>query len=72
MLVAWTTQDLKCVKCRCIRVNDFMEHCGCSGEWVGTVKREEVVRKLDVFRNVSAFYGLRMLGDVVEGVFAGL
>jgi len=72
MLVEWTTQDLKCVKCRCIRVNDFMEHCGCSGEWVGTVKREEVVRKLDVFRNVSAFYGLRMLGDVVEGVFAGL
>ena len=72
MLVQWATQDLKCVKCRSIRVNDFMEHCACSGEWVGTVKREDVLGRLEVLRNVSGFYGLRMLGDVVDGVFAGL
>ena len=68
----WCTQDLKCVKCNGIRVNDFMEHCSCSGEWGGTVKREDVKKKLAVYRNVGSFYGLRMLGDVVEGVWAGL
>ncbi|KAI9822489.1 MAG: DNA polymerase epsilon catalytic subunit [Pycnora praestabilis] len=72
MLVEWATQDLRCGKCRSIRINDFMEHCSCSGEWVGTVKRDEVVRRLRVFRSVAGFYGLRMLADVVEGVFDGL
>ncbi len=72
MLVQWTTQDLKCGKCRSIRVNEFMEHCACSGEWVGTVRREDVVGKLEVMGRVAAFYGLRMLADVVGGVVGGL
>ncbi|KAI9789585.1 MAG: DNA polymerase epsilon catalytic subunit [Candelina submexicana] len=72
MLVEWSTQDLKCAKCKNLRVNDFMEHCSCSGEWVATVNREEMVRRLRVYRNVSKFYGLRMLEDVVKGVFEGL
>ncbi|KAK3320306.1 hypothetical protein B0T19DRAFT_285529 [Cercophora scortea] len=71
-IVQWTTQDLKCFKCGALRVNEFMEHCTCSGEWVESVRREEVLRRLRVYRNVARFYGLRMLGDVVEGVFEGL
>ncbi|KAK0609919.1 hypothetical protein B0T17DRAFT_545527 [Bombardia bombarda] len=71
-VVEWTTQDLKCVKCAALRVNEFMEHCTCSGEWVESVKREDVVRRLRVYRNVARFYGLRMLGDVVEGIWEGL
>ena len=72
MLVEWQTQDLKCEKCRKIRVNDFMEHCGCSGEWGLTVEKEEVVGRLRVLKRVAWFYGLRMLGDVVGGVLARL
>jgi DNA polymerase epsilon subunit 1 len=72
MVVEWSTQDLKCGKCRAVRVNDFMEHCACAGEWVGTVEREEVLARLGVFRQVARFYGLRMLDDVVEGVWEGL
>ena len=71
-VVEWTTQDLKCVKCGALRVNEFMEHCTCSGDWGESVKREEVMKKLRVYRSVAKFYGLRMLGDVVEGVFEGL
>ncbi|KAK3690262.1 DNA polymerase epsilon [Podospora appendiculata] len=71
-IVQWTTQDLKCFKCGALRVNEFMEHCTCSGEWVESVRREDVLRRLRVYRNVASFYGLRMLGDVVEGVFEGL
>lgn len=70
VLVEWHTQDLKCKKCRKIRVNDFMEHCGCSGEWVGVVDREDVIGKLRVLEGVSGFYGLRMLGGVVGDVLS--
>ncbi|KAI9677772.1 MAG: DNA polymerase epsilon catalytic subunit [Trizodia sp. TS-e1964] len=72
LLVAWSTQDLKCVKCKLIQVNDLMEHCGCSGEWGLSMSKEEVTRKLKIFRNVSKFYGLKMLEDVVEGMLAGI
>jgi len=72
IVAEWCTQDLKCGKCKTVRVNDFMEHCACSGEWVGSIGREEVGRRLRVYRGVGRFYGLRMLEDVVEGVWAGL
>ncbi len=72
MVVEWNTQDLKCAKCKNLRTNDFMEHCSCSGEWVATVNRDDMVRRLRVYRNVSSFYGLRMLEDVVRGVFEAL
>jgi DNA polymerase epsilon subunit 1 len=72
MVSEWATQDLKCGKCKTVRVNDFMEHCACSGEWVGVVGREETKRRLGVYRGVARFYGLRMLEDVVEGVWGGL
>ena len=72
LLVQWMTQDLKCKKCARIRVNDFMEHCGCAGEWVGTLKREEIVGRVKVLRGVAEFYGLRMLEGVLESVMGGL
>ncbi|KAJ4163724.1 hypothetical protein LMH87_005432 [Akanthomyces muscarius] len=62
--VEWTTQDLKCARCGALRMNEFMEHCTCSGEWKVTVSRDEIVRKLNVIRRVAKFYGLRMLSDV--------
>jgi len=68
IVLQWTTQDLKCGKCSRIRVNEFMEHCSCAGVWVGTIKKEDVVGRLRVFKAVSAFFGLRMLGEVVEEI----
>ncbi|KFH48264.1 DNA polymerase epsilon catalytic subunit A-like protein [Hapsidospora chrysogenum ATCC 11550] len=67
--VEWATQDLKCERCGALRVNDFMEHCTCSGGWKCVVSREEVGRKLGVMRRVAKFYGLRMLGDVVDALW---
>ncbi|EON97350.1 putative dna polymerase epsilon protein [Phaeoacremonium minimum UCRPA7] len=43
-----------------------------NGEWSESVKRDELVRKLKIYRNVASFYGLKMLGDVVEGLFGDL
>jgi DNA polymerase epsilon subunit 1 len=72
MVTEWCTQDLKCVKCKGIRVNDFMEHCSCGGAWGETIKRSEVERRLGVYGNVARVYGLRMLSDVVNGVVGAL
>ena len=70
--VEWATQDLKCERCGALRVNDFMEHCTCSGQWKEVVNREEVMKRMGVMRRVAKFYGLRMLGDVVEGMYSAL
>ncbi|KAK5173171.1 DNA polymerase epsilon catalytic subunit [Saxophila tyrrhenica] len=70
--VQWMTQDVKCKKCARIRMNEFMEHCGCAGEWVGTMRKEEMVRGLRVHGRVAEFYGLKMLGGFVEGMVGAL
>ena len=72
LTVQWMTQDLKCKKCSRIRMNDFMDHCACAGEWMTTVRRDDVVKQLRIYESVSAFYGLRMLGNVLEGVMSGI
>lgn len=72
MLVEWQTQDLKCRKCQKLRVNDFMDHCGCGGEWTGTVDREGVVKDLRVLERVAGGYEMRMLEGVVGDVLAGI
>uniref|UniRef100_A0A0D2XUW6 DNA polymerase epsilon catalytic subunit n=1 Tax=Fusarium oxysporum (strain Fo5176) TaxID=660025 RepID=A0A0D2XUW6_FUSOF len=71
-IVEWTTQDLKCARCGALRLNDFMEHCTCSGEWKEIVSRQDVSKKLGVMKRVAKFYGLRMLSDVVEELYKGL
>jgi DNA polymerase epsilon subunit 1 len=88
MVVEWCTQDVICSKCGGVRVNDFMEHCSCSGVWVGAldardrkaagaaaeemVGRKRVTSRLRVMRQVAGFYGLRMLESVVEEVMGGI
>ena len=70
--VQWATQDLKCAKCKRLRVNEFMEHCACAGEWVATVERKEIQGKLEIMEGVAKWYGLGMLGDVVREMKEGL
>ncbi|KAL9483996.1 hypothetical protein ACSS6W_002785 [Trichoderma asperelloides] len=76
MVEGWTTewacQDLKCERCGALRVNDFMEHCTCSGGWKEVLSRDEIVRKLAVMKRVAKYYGLRMLGNVVGGLSEAL
>ncbi|KAF2197549.1 DUF1744-domain-containing protein [Delitschia confertaspora ATCC 74209] len=72
LLIEWCTQDLKCKRCGRLRTNEFMEHCACAGEWQAMLKREDVVRKLGVYKNVGRFYKLGMLESVVDECLEGL
>ncbi|KAK4497559.1 hypothetical protein PRZ48_012010 [Zasmidium cellare] len=72
LAVQWMTQDLKCKKCARVRTNEFMDHCACAGEWIGTVKKEDVSKMLKVYGSVARFYGLRMLDGVLDGFKASI
>ncbi|KZF24567.1 DNA polymeras-like protein epsilon [Xylona heveae TC161] len=72
LVLEWQVQDLKCAKCGALRVNDFLDHCSCSGIWKPTVDRTKSLRSLKVISNVSKFYGFRMLTGMVEEVVGGL
>jgi DNA polymerase epsilon subunit 1 len=69
--VLWTTQDLKCVRCGRLRTNEFMEHCACAGEWIETVKREEILKEVQILESVAQWYGLGMLEEVCKEVLKG-
>ncbi|KAL6707424.1 DNA polymerase epsilon catalytic subunit [Coniothyrium glycines] len=72
LVLEWCTQDVKCGKCKRLRSNEFMEHCACAGEWVGTKSKVEVKKKMGVYGGVATFYGLRMLEAVVSEAGEGL
>ncbi|KAI7607110.1 DNA polymerase epsilon catalytic subunit [Hortaea werneckii] len=72
LTVQWMTQDLRCKKCARIRTNEFMEHCACAGEWMGTLRKDEMMKTLRVHESVASFYGLKMLESVLEGVMNGI
>ncbi|RPA99229.1 DUF1744-domain-containing protein [Choiromyces venosus 120613-1] len=67
-VAAYNVQDLKCGKCKTLKVNEFMEHCSCSGPWVLTVEREVLVKRLHVYKSVAEYYSFRMLEEVVEDI----
>ena len=72
MVLEWCTQDLKCGKCKRLRSNEFMEHCACAGEWMGTKNKADVRKRLNVYSSVAGFYGLRMVEAVVQECQDGL
>ena len=70
MVTQYNTQDLKCGKCGTLKVNEFAEHCTCSGAWVCTVERQGMVKRLEVYGSVARFYGFDMLMGVAENMSA--
>ena len=69
---AWMGMDLVCRKCKGVQINDLIEHCPCGGEWMGTMNRESTVKDLEVLKEVAEGGGMKMLGEVIEGVLKGL
>ncbi|KAF9330439.1 DNA polymerase epsilon catalytic subunit [Podila minutissima] len=65
MVNQYQMQDLKCVKCRRVKADHLGEWCECSGRFVTVLGRNEYLRKLKVFENISEFYGLALLKEIV-------
>jgi len=67
-VTSYNTQDLKCIKCGGLKVNEFEEHCKCSGQWTTTVGRDGLAKQLAVYKSVAEFYGFNMLIEVASGI----
>ncbi|CAE7177063.1 unnamed protein product [Rhizoctonia solani] len=61
LVAAHQAQDLKCIKCKQIRVDDMSPHCKCAGAWQLTVGRAEALRRIRVLVNVATFHSLPFL-----------
>lgn len=72
LIIGWQTQDLKCSKCGGLQVNEYMEHCSCSGTWVETMDRRDIVKKLRVLESVAKFHSLKLLENALEDVLGRL
>ncbi|QRW08330.1 DNA polymerase epsilon subunit 1 [Ceratobasidium sp. AG-Ba] len=59
MVAAHQAQDLKCTKCKQIRVDDMSPHC-----------RAEAQRRIRVLANVATFHGLPFLKEYAESTLA--
>lgn len=69
LMCKYLAQDLQCERCHQIRNDNMSEFCKCSGKWTETVRFEDVRRKVDVFRNVSSAFKLKMLETLTEDFF---
>ncbi|BFZ59058.1 DNA polymerase epsilon catalytic subunit [Saitoella coloradoensis] len=59
-------QDLRCAKCKQSRIENIRKHCACSGEWVPTMSKVNLLKRVKVYENVASFYKLEMLANQVE------
>ena len=72
-LVAWQLQDLKCERCKAVKEDEILDNCrDCSGRLGTEMNRKDFYRKMKVFDNIAKFYGMEMLGDIMEWVMSRL
>ncbi|ANZ74792.1 BA75_01783T0 [Komagataella pastoris] len=64
LLVHFYNQDLKCSKCHKLRSSELQLYCSCSGSWIGTVNRSDIVKRMRTFHTVARFYDFNMLKEV--------
>ncbi|KAK7202921.1 hypothetical protein BZA70DRAFT_86937 [Myxozyma melibiosi] len=68
VVTSYQTQDLRCSKCKQIKEDNLSEYCVCSGEWELSMSPEEIRKRLNVYRKVAEFYGLRMLDSLMRTI----
>ncbi|GMM35450.1 DNA polymerase epsilon catalytic subunit [Saccharomycopsis crataegensis] len=67
-LALFYTQDLKCERCGKIRDDELSPFCKCSGNWVGVINKNALLRRVQIFSNVADFFDLRFLKNTLQGI----
>ncbi|EJD53603.1 DUF1744-domain-containing protein [Auricularia subglabra TFB-10046 SS5] len=63
---SFTTQDLRCSKCKQVRSDNVSKHCICSGEWRYILSKAEFRRRLRTAVNVATVHNLPLLRDSAQ------
>uniref|UniRef100_A0A8C8ZA88 DNA polymerase epsilon catalytic subunit n=1 Tax=Prolemur simus TaxID=1328070 RepID=A0A8C8ZA88_PROSS len=65
-LVAFTLQDLICLKCHGVKEANMPVHCGCAGDFALTIHTQVFMEQIRIFRNIAQHYGMLYLLETLE------
>ncbi|KAJ8673754.1 hypothetical protein QAD02_005016 [Eretmocerus hayati] len=64
--VAYTIQDIQCVKCKEVKKDNVVPRCPCSGEFTNMIPAESMIRTLKIFRSISKKCQMFILEESIE------
>jgi len=62
---AYQVQDLRCIKCKRVKVPNMRASCQCAGQFECTMSPASMTEMLRPFKNIAEFYQLEYLWEVV-------
>lgn len=65
-IMSYTLQDLRCTRCKEIKMDNIAELCSCAGAFDTLVKTSELRQLLQTFLTVADSHQMTLLKDQVE------
>uniref|UniRef100_A0A2I3M0C5 DNA polymerase epsilon catalytic subunit n=1 Tax=Papio anubis TaxID=9555 RepID=A0A2I3M0C5_PAPAN len=65
-LMAFTLQDLICLKCRGVKETSMPVYCSCAGDFALTIHTQVFMEQIGIFRNIAQHYGMSYLLETLE------
>ncbi|KAB1255674.1 DNA polymerase epsilon catalytic subunit A [Camelus dromedarius] len=65
-LMAFTLQDLICLKCRGVKETNMAVYCSCAGGFSLTIHTKVFMEQIGIFRNIAQHYGMSYLMETLE------
>lgn len=64
--MAYTIQDVQCLKCSEVKQDNVGPRCQCSGYFKTLIPKESIIKTLKIFRSISTKCQMPMLGESIE------
>uniref|UniRef100_A0AC11CBA7 DNA polymerase epsilon, catalytic subunit n=1 Tax=Ovis aries TaxID=9940 RepID=A0AC11CBA7_SHEEP len=65
-LMAFTLQDLVCLKCRGVKETNMAVYCSCAGGFSLTIHTKVFMEQIGIFRNIAQHYGMSYLRETLD------
>uniref|UniRef100_A0A8C0XK30 DNA polymerase epsilon catalytic subunit n=1 Tax=Castor canadensis TaxID=51338 RepID=A0A8C0XK30_CASCN len=65
-LMAFTLQDLVCLKCRGVKETHMPVYCSCAGDFALTIHTQIFMEQIGIFRNIAQHYSMSYLQETLE------
>lgn len=65
-LMAFTLQDLVCLKCRGVKETNMAMYCSCAGGFSLTIHTKVFMEQVGIFRNIAQHYGMSYLKETLD------
>ncbi|NP_035262.2 DNA polymerase epsilon catalytic subunit A [Mus musculus] len=65
-LMAFTLQDLVCLKCRGMKETHMPVYCSCAGDFTLTIRTEVFMEQIRIFQNIAKYYSMSYLQETIE------